>query len=136
MHFITHLLLALPFGFVLKPLDAIIFILSAVLVDLDHVYYIMKAKQFKKNMIYNVFSFRDFNYHWQQYKVHVFHTFETLAVLFVLGNFSGFFYLMFLGFSFHMAVDALGNIVNRNIGTAGGEDWIKNWFFTYHILKA
>ncbi len=135
MHFITHFVAAIAFAAYFDISHPFIFIASAVLIDLDHIYEVIASEGFQKQHIYNIFSFNTINYLEPQKQVHLLHTFEVLALLFILGNFHFIFKWIFLGFIFHMALDAIGNIYNRNFGKSGAKDWIKHWFLTYYLLK-
>lgn len=135
MHFITHLFGAIIFAYGLNLSHPFIFIISAVLIDLDHIYEVLRHRAFERQMMYNILSFRQLNYIEPQKRVHLLHTFEVLAILFILGNFFPIIKWVFLGFSLHMAMDAVGNLFNRNFGKSGAKDWIKHWFLAYYIFK-
>ncbi len=135
MHFLTHFGAAIAFAMYFNVTHPLIFVMSSVLIDLDHVYEIVASKDFKKAHIYNIFSFNTINYIEPQKQIHILHTFEILALLFVLGNFHFIFKWIFLGFLFHMMLDAIGNVYNRNFKKYGAKNWLKHWFLTYYLLK-
>ncbi|MFW5991554.1 MAG: hypothetical protein ACOCQX_04975 [Candidatus Nanoarchaeia archaeon] len=137
MHYLTHFLGGVLFVLVFKLSwsSSLVFLLSTMLIDVDHLLEVLASSEFKKSHVYNMFSFRKLNYIVPQKKLHLLHTFEVLLILFIFGNFFPIVKWVFFGFVFHMALDAVGNVVNRNFGKAGAKDWIKHWFLVYYIIK-
>lgn len=140
MHTFTHLLIGAIIGLMarLESGALLIFILASVLIDIDHVLdYKAPRKVVRKgkNHLLDAIGYRKVNYLTPQRSLHFFHTFEILALLFLIGSFIPWVLWVALAFTIHIATDALGNVWNRNIGTSGGKDWIKYWFLTYYIIR-
>ncbi len=139
MHTMIHLIFGAIIAFVLGlsvPMAAL-FVLASALMDLDHATDIRASRKnaFSMRDIFSLRRFREFNYRTQQVSMHLFHTFEFLVILFLASSLYHPLFWIGAAFSAHLAIDALGNILNRNLGTAGGNDWIKYWFISYHLMK-
>ena len=139
MHFLVHLLVGIlaALSLNLPPVWFFIFIVASVAIDLDH--FLEWNKFFKprdRDALINPAKFsKDINYRTLQQSLHIFHTFEILALIFILSNYFYFFWIVGLAFSLHIIFDAIGNIWNRNIMHKGKEGWLKYWFLTRYILK-
>lgn len=86
-------------------IDVIVFFLSMILIDVDH--YFEFAIVCKRFGIRDMFRYYDWL--WQNkpavYGLSFFHTIEAIALLFVLGFRSHYFWLILFGFSAHIAFD-------------------------------
>ncbi|MDO8467909.1 MAG: hypothetical protein Q7S56_03110 [Nanoarchaeota archaeon] len=139
MHIITHLLVGIVFALILGlnlPF-VVIFILASVLIDLDHItdMGLPKKRKLKSADLWNPKRYREYNYQSGQKSMHLFHTFEFLTLIFILGLYFQTIFVIAVSFSVHILTDAIGNIWNRNINKVGGEDWIKYWFIIYYLNK-
>jgi len=139
MHTITHLvigvILALFFGLNF-PLT-ITFILVSVLIDIDHIIElkIPRRKKLKLDYFFAIKKYKKFNYQSPQKALHIFHTFEFIFILSLISFFYSQIFFVAIACLIHLWLDAVGNIWNRNLGNAGGKDWIKYWFLIYYIRK-
>ncbi|MFA5061125.1 MAG: hypothetical protein WC494_02330 [Candidatus Pacearchaeota archaeon] len=138
MHSLIHLVIAFVLGisFQLDFLSFLIFVISSIIIDLDHVLELKKVRRtYLKKYLFHPRRFKKQNYQSPQKSLHIFHTCEIILLLFILSIFYPIIFWIATSFSIHLLTDALGNFWNRNIGNAGGEDWIKYWFLTYYLLK-
>jgi len=138
MHTITHLIIGITivliFGIPLMP--ALIFLFFVAVIDIDHVVEInIPRPAMKKEYLWNIFKFQEENYRSPQKSMHLSHTFELVILVFLLSLYNQLFFWVGAGILVHLATDAWGNVWNRNLGNAGGKDWIKYWFIIYYIKK-
>ncbi|HLP80319.1 MAG TPA: hypothetical protein VK158_06810 [Acidobacteriota bacterium] len=136
MHTITHALagILIVLLFDITGIWAAVFILASILIDIDH---IADGKiQLNPKHIVNPFAYRQANYHGVQKAIHIFHTFEFMMLLLIISQWFSALYIVWCAFAVHIALDAIGNIWNRNIQDKGGRDWIKYWFVTYYLHKS
>lgn len=85
--------------------DTIVFFLSMILIDVDHYFdFVIVCKRFG---IRDMFRFH--NLVWQKkekvYGLSLFHTVEIFLLLFILGFWSHYFWLILFGFSVHLIFD-------------------------------
>ena len=115
---------------------AVIFILAAVAIDLDHLIELYHGvSNIRKNHIWDVGSFKEANYKHIQRSMHIFHTFEFIIALFIAARYYTPLFYVAASFAIHLLTDAWGNFWNRNIKKKGGADWIKYWFVAYYAKK-
>ena len=103
-HAIVTFFICIPLFFVYRWWVLLIFA-SAVLIDVDHyLNYIFKFKKFNIRKAYIFYRDRD-----RQKKrpklLFIFHTWEVLVAIFILGMFYQIFWFIFLGFFIHMLED-------------------------------
>ena len=85
--------------------DVIIFFLSVILIDVDHYFeFIFVCRRFGIRDM-----FRYFDWIWKDrqtvYGLSIFHTVEIFLLLFILGFWSHYFWLILFGFSVHLMFD-------------------------------
>jgi hypothetical protein len=139
MHLIIHLIIGILAGIALgltgNPFW--IFILASFLIDLDHITE-LNSKSFTKESIKKAFHpirYRDHNYDRPQKSLHLFHSFEFIALLYLISLFYSPVFWIANAFLLHLSTDAAGNIWNRNIKKSKEKDWVKYWFVTYYMMK-
>lgn len=85
--------------------DVIIFFLSVILIDVDHYFeFVVVCRRFG---IKDMFRYYDWVLHGEHaiYGLSVFHTAEMFLLLFTLGFWSHYFWLILFGFSVHLVFD-------------------------------
>lgn len=86
-------------------IDTIIFSLSVILIDVDHYFdFVIVCRRFG---IRDMFKFHSWVWHNRHalYGLSLFHTAEVFLLLFVLGFWSHYFWLILFGFSIHLIFD-------------------------------
>jgi len=138
MHTLIHLFVAIiaMIALGLHGWPAVIFILAAVAIDLDHAIELVHGiSNIEKKHVWKMGEFREANYKHIQKSMHFFHTFEAITALFIASMYYLPLFYVAISFAIHLLTDAWGNFWNRNIKKNGGEDWIKYWFIAYYVKK-
>lgn len=141
MHLLIHLIVNFFLAYLLEFdfRSILIITLAGILIDCDHLLKIFDHKDrtlIKARYIYDFWKFtKEINYNQLQKRLHIFHTFEVTALFLITSHYFPSLNLVALGFLIHLATDALGNILFRNILHKGEIGWSKFWFLSYYILK-
>ena len=138
MHTFIHLFIGVAAMIALKiqGWPAVVFVISAVMIDIDHLLEIFKGvHNIKRKYVWDVRGFKEANYQGVQRSLHIFHTFEAMLAIFIASRYFPILFYVGLSFGIHLLTDAWGNIWNRNVKKKGGADWLKHWFLAYYIKK-
>ncbi len=138
MHTFIHLFIGIiaMIALRLEGWPAIIFIISAVMIDIDHIIELFSGvHNIRKKYVWDVRGFKEANYDGVQRSMHFFHTFEVIIALFIASKYYWPLFYVAASFSIHLLTDAWGNFWNRNVQKKGGSDWLKYWFLMYYIKK-
>lgn len=137
MHSIIHFIIGVSVALIIFKFSiplAVIFVLASVLIDIDHIVEMKFNKaELKKIMVFDLKKYKKINYRTPQQYLHLFHTFEFMVLLLVLSLLYYPVFIVFLAFFVHLLTDGWGNFLNRNLGKAGGKNWIKYWILRYYI---
>ena len=108
-HIIFSLIASLILFFLnLKPLFNFLFFLSAVLIDADHyLFYIIRKRDLNLMRAYKYFKKT-------RISVYIFHTIEFFLLLLILSLFFNFFWLIFFGCLFHMILDLIYELFQKD----------------------
>ncbi|MBS3145457.1 hypothetical protein J4414_01510 [Candidatus Woesearchaeota archaeon] len=103
-HFLVTFFICIPL-FLVYQWWVLLILASAVLIDVDHyIHYVFKFKKFNLKKAYNYYLNRDNNKK-REKLLFVFHTWEVLSIILILGFFFQIFWLIFLGFFIHVLED-------------------------------
>jgi len=103
-HFLVTFFICIPLYFIYEWWVLLI-LASAVLIDVDHyLHYVFKFKKFNLKKAYDYYLNRGKNKK-RERLLFVFHTWEVLVAILLLGFFFQIFWLIFLGFFIHVLED-------------------------------
>lgn len=133
MYPLTHLILSLILVLflrilnVLSPIYLLIILLSALLIDVDHWFvYVIKKKDFSISKSYKWFIALS-KLKKQPKFLCIFHTVEFFILIIILSLKFEFFQMVLIGMIFHMALDILDSIKER--------EYMKEISLIYAVLK-
>lgn len=111
-HFIVSLLLSVVF-FPFVGYAAILILLGGFFMDVDHyLYHVVKKKKLSIIKAYSFFDNKKLGFH---HVLCVFHTFEFVMLVFLLGFFSKYLKLIAIGVIVHFTMDLIYTHKNRNL---------------------
>lgn len=108
-----------------------IIVAASLLIDFDHLAYYVYTGKPVKNLRYM------FNYFAQGYEEHrphyfLFHNFEFVLILLIIGMFSKIFAMIAIGVLIHLLLDLAIYIAHYK----SFEPWLKTWFLTYWLIES